>query len=818
MISDRTIVALEGLFHDIGKFRQRARWTERKRHETHGSEWLQQEVVGRLQFLSDQERKQILQAVEGHHVERPYARDIRVVQIADRLASGERVPRPDEDGTGDPATELLLPVFRDIRLEGRGLGPEDQGRWAYATEPLALHDALFPRLKESLSADYPTLWQEFEQAWKALPDTAPTFTDPDAFVVSWLSLLRIYAWCVPAAAYKHEPDTSLADHLQVTGALAACLWDLPDDLLERLEQDAFRDEPVALLVGGDVTGIQRFLYTISSAGAAKSLRGRSAYLGLLCDAVAESVRRRLGLLPCNVLYSSGGHFFLLAPLTSESALSETKTEIERLLLDLFGGEVGIVLGSVKVLGSDLKLDPSKDKSPLGERWAELGQLLRRHKHALWRDVALQSPEQVFGPFGTGGPETYCVVCHSERDQPEGLRKRNLSRPVAATAEEAERKCSLCESFEDLSRRIARARYLTLRPVDPKTAGDLKWHSILTALGIELWLDDEDQIVERYRNGDWVFRINSPDLHPIVKGDRSVPVVGFRFLPNFTPIGPNGTIREMGELAHGSEGAPYYASLRMDVDSLGRIFSEGLGGRLSLSRMMTLSRSLTTFFEGYVNRVCDELDPERRHLYLLYSGGDDLFAVGSWDKVLGLVETLRDRFRQYTCRNPSLTLSGGTALHHEKFPLYQAAEAAGELVEEAKAWTRNGRTKDAFNLWGQAVEWEELGWMRGWHDCLRGWMEDKKLTRAFVFKLARIASMYEGGLKQLRREKQWSENDIRRRVRNDRWTWTLVYYLTKEPVELAPELERFQQQLLEDGRINRLRLLSRWVELSTRGRG
>ncbi|MFA0759855.1 MAG: hypothetical protein NOOUEUKL_002539, partial [Candidatus Fervidibacter sp.] len=35
-------VVIAGLAHDIGKFRQRALWGERKRHETHSSEWLTQ--------------------------------------------------------------------------------------------------------------------------------------------------------------------------------------------------------------------------------------------------------------------------------------------------------------------------------------------------------------------------------------------------------------------------------------------------------------------------------------------------------------------------------------------------------------------------------------------------------------------------------------------------------------------------------------------------------------------------------------------------------------------------------------------------------
>lgn len=33
-MSEGEVVALEGLFHDLGKFRQRAFWGGRKRHET----------------------------------------------------------------------------------------------------------------------------------------------------------------------------------------------------------------------------------------------------------------------------------------------------------------------------------------------------------------------------------------------------------------------------------------------------------------------------------------------------------------------------------------------------------------------------------------------------------------------------------------------------------------------------------------------------------------------------------------------------------------------------------------------------------------
>jgi CRISPR-associated protein Csm1 len=687
--------------------------------------------------------------------------------------------------------------------------------YAYRTTALSLDAAIFPAPREPLQADYPTLWRHFDGAWESLPDASPAFHDPDAFALAWLSLLRTYAWCVPAAAYADEPDVSLADHLQVTGALAACLWDLPEDALARLEADSSRDEPVALLAGGDVSGIQRFLYTISSSGAAKSLRGRSAYLSLLCDAVAEYVRRGLELPPSNVLYSSGGHFYLLAPLSAVDQLPRLREEVTRVLLDFFGGDVAVVLEAIELLASDLKVDRNLPRSPLGERWRELGGKLRAAKQTLLREVARADPGKVFGPFGVGGPEVFCVVCHSEPDQPQGLKDRGLSRPVPDVAEEAERKCSLCESFEELSRRIARAEYLVLRRVEPRTRGELKWHSVLTALGVELWLDKEDALMERHRDGDWVLRLNDLSLAAVRLPTGAVPVVASRFLPNFTPFQDDGAIREMADLAQSSDGAPYFGALRMDVDNLGRLFSEGLGGRLSLSRLATLSRSLSTFFEGYLNRICEELDPGHAHLYLLYSGGDDLLAVGSWDKIVSLAERVREEFRRYTCHNPALTLSGGTSLHHEKFPLYQAAELAGGLLEAAKAWERDGRTKDAFNLWGQRLEWDALAWARQWHDSLTDWLDHDKVRRAFVFKLARIASMHDEIQNEFSRRRDLTEDQVRRRVRHERWLWTLVYYLVKESAELQADLRRFQEELVHEGRVRYLASLARWVELSTR---
>lgn len=819
MAGEAWLVALSGLFHDIGKFRQRALWGERKPHEKHGAEWLKEKVLPRLNFLTDQQRTEIHQTVDRHHEPSPYERDIRVLKLADQLASGERVEREGEE-VGDPSQELLMPVFVNLRLGNRFLPQSERQRWRYATASMRLDETIFPQT-DQLVADYRSLWEAFETAWNSLPDDSPTFNEPDAFVLTWLSLLRAYAWCVPAAAYRHEPDISLADHLQVTGALASCLWELDNSTLDALETEPLgSDLEVALLVGGDITGIQRFIYTISSKGAAKSLRGRSAYLSLLCEAIAEWARRKLQVLPCNIIYSSGGHFYLLAPLSERDAIDQIRSELLDLLLGFFGGELAIVIDAIPLKASDFRINPNADKSPLGERWSELAGKLRELKNALWREQAIKDPSSVFGPFGRGGEIETCDVCHSEPNEPSGLKKRGIYRPVERQmkGDEEVLRCSLCQSFEELANEIWRAKFLLLRTHQQPPRGELQWHSILQALGLELWLNDESELVQHYRNGDWVFRLNEPDLSPVVGNGRIVPVIGFRFIPQHTPtVEEAGTkrIADLTELSKQSHGAPYFGVLRMDVDSLGQLFREGLGGMASLSRLATLSRSLTVFFEGYLNTICKQVGLNR--LYLLYSGGDDLFAVGSWDAAIDLAEKVHDEFRRYACFNPCVTVSAGVSVHHEKFPLYQAAEVAKGFLERAKTFCHpDGHGKDAFGFWGRAVDWDETQkWLRSWHKQIVDWVGSRKATRALLFKLTRIAELHERLERELQRKLELSAQEVEQRLKFDKWRWRLVYTLSREREELKRDLQELQRDLIERDFINHLLLLTRWVELSTR---
>jgi CRISPR-associated protein Csm1 len=139
----------------------------------------------------------------------------------------------------------------------------------------------------ALSAPISKLWAEFNQDAKALLPAAGF----DLLFHQLLALLEKYTLFIPSAAYRERPDIPLFHHLKATAALAACLYDLSkeeqelDGLLTELKPGQKKtpalDTADFLLVAADISGIQDFIYSITSDKALKGLKGRSLFLELL---------------------------------------------------------------------------------------------------------------------------------------------------------------------------------------------------------------------------------------------------------------------------------------------------------------------------------------------------------------------------------------------------------------------------------------------------------------------------------------------------------------------------------------------------------
>ncbi|MGY4707273.1 type III-A CRISPR-associated protein Cas10/Csm1 [Candidatus Bipolaricaulota sp. J31] len=844
--------ALAGLLHDVGKLGMLTGETARGKyaHASVGERFVRSYVPAHWQDA--------LAPVGWHHGEREAGSlirpveetelPVRLVALADRLSSGEREPHPEDT----PRTKQLINIFG--QLEGQGLCTT-----FFPPHKLAMEkDALFPRpepLPKS-EADHALakLWDEFQNEAGALKGAyEPDDADIGCYLESMFWLLRDHTWCVPSAYWHSNPDVSLFSHLHMTAALAACLahshfvnGSLSEegisDLLEGIKKEPWPEEPeIAGLLGGDISGIQSFIYSLHDPeGAARSLRARSFYLQILTEVIARWILRKLGLPITNALYIGGGSFTLIVPPSARGKLDELRREINGTLYKAHGISLYLGLGYVGLVPEDFRLrsgDTSNKKHGISKRREELGKILDRDKAKRFSSLPNDRLVELFYPRGFGGEASEteaktlpCEVCGNEVP-------RDKIEPIDDV-----RFCIRCKAFHELGRDLIGARYLFMAQVEPrelKEDGPFTWDEILASFGAKIALlrTPEEIPPERpailFALEDGLELLSGPKL-----------AVGRKFLVNLVPTVANdeehkelrflcekdgrvpgpGELKHFGILAKQSRGAPYLGILRMDMDNLGRIFSRGLGRYATLSRIATLSFLLSVFFEGWTEKIAEEVNKGHAkgwaRLYTVYSGGDDLFFVGSWDAVVELARGIRRDLREFTGRD-DLGISGGIVLVHEKYPLYVAADDADKAEKAAKAVKRrDDREKDAIAFLGTALPWEEFGYADGagtashWARRLARLIEENRIPRAVLERLQRFHAWYE-----VERDK---------RGENGPWLWHAAYWLSrmlerlKESDDEAREAIRELRDLLSQGtfagNIARLALAARWAEHLTRKGG
>jgi len=817
------LTALGGLLHDIGKFSGRAGAGKR---EMTTKEALQ-EVVYEHALYSDsfvqeyvpEEIRRHLSAPRRHH--NPQSEQDYRVQLADWLSSGER---EEEEG---PPVPYLLSVF--ARLKGHNaraylplgrLDPTGQGIFPREVEP--------GEWREEYRREYARLWGEFTADCQALQSES----DLGVYLESIYHLLGEFTWCIPSAWRHSVPDVSLYDHARTTAAIAACLAADGRDVrwcqkvLHALkEKGGATSEEVCLLVAGDINGVQSFLYTLASAGAAKGLRARSFYLQLLSEAVARYVLDRLDLPPTNLLYVGGGVFEILAPICAARTLEEVRQEVALRLLHIHGGALGLTLEWVALqAGEFAELRPARRRLN-----ARLGAAKQRPFAAIGAGELAQHMGQAL-PFDQGGTlRSSCQVCG---------------------APGVEEKCSFCRSLEELGADLPRATHLVVFRVPPADARRAEhWRDGLATLGADAYLVAEGRRglevpKEATLARVWRFAPGAAKDEARSLGLDGLPCVqAYRPMARLTPWRWNGKegrleIATFEDLAEESaRGIARWGVLRMDMDNLGELF--GCAG--TLSRSAALSRALQVFFEGYLPSIGKEWNafsqalqagrsPQeawgtrrepgpRDRLYVQYAGGDDLFLVGAWDALPEFADRLRQELGRYACGNPAVTLSAGISLADSKYPLYQAALEAGEAEDASKDFVRpDGRRKDALTFLGQTIGWEEFAAVREQAYQLAEWCSRGLAPRALLQLLLSIDAEWRRGLAKAGADGRHGRGKAR--LYFGRWMWQLVYHLTRaarrSDENIRGYIAEMQEDILGTG-IATIGLTARWAQLLIRGK-
>jgi len=436
------------------------------------------------------------------------------------------------------------------------------------------------------------------------------------------------------------------------------------------------------LIGGDLSGIQKFIYTISTDGALKSLRARSFFLELVTTEITQQLLTELNLPLTNVIYAGGGNLYILTNNNHEENKRITniiKARFNDWFSKSYQGKMFLALDYITLPVNSL----SNDK--LSEYWQKIPKKLGKQKQ--------QKFSNQIRDFLTPQPSyESCQVCH--RDDQLKLKPLN---PHDADSSSA---CWVCRTMFDLGSRLFKVKAIVrVKRAKNRSFDRTERVNKIVLPGYEYYLYSSINKALSIANSETVFLINNWDLSNY-KNEKIKPILLGNYGKKTELENESGFMSagEMVEIAKNSGKIGRVAYLRMDVDNLGKIFAQGLGEKLNLPRLASLSRQMTYFFKVYLNTLATE---KNYNLLFIYAGGDDLFISGVWNEVIDFAFEIYQSFRQYTGDNPSVTLSAGISFAGAKYPLYQSANESGEAEEKAKG---NGR--DSLGLFGEVFKWEE----------------------------------------------------------------------------------------------------------------
>ncbi|HPD25077.1 type III-A CRISPR-associated protein Cas10/Csm1, partial [Tenuifilum sp.] len=677
----RQQIYLGALLHDIGKFYQRASENPKeKTHQEFGYDWL-------IEKLPERYKEGIPSFAKLHHAVKGSKKDeldvfsnksnlTLIVYEADNLSSGfERKQIIDEtkEYIDWDETVAMYSIFSKINLSSENHGdiPVYHNVWKKLKPDLISESIPIPEENVEITHEnYKKLFKDFEESYNYIKNNL----SPNNLIV----LLEKYLTNIPSYTYiiteKGEilpdkyPDISLFDHSKVTAAIALCMYNYffeHEDFKSKFEKNELLENEILnrtdnkyLLVGGDISGVQDFIYTISSNEALKSLRGRSFYLEMLTEHVVSEILTKLNLERANLIYSGGGGFYILAQNTenAKKVIDEIKNAINKWLYDEFNGKLYFNIEYVSFSGN--KFSPQ-----ISDVWSELSIKIENSKKQKYK----HNLSEIFRVLEPKLQNAECRICHTD--------EKDL----------VEDTCGICRSLVDLGRELKERNndiiYETDNPND-LTNGYFKINNKYYKLGSKK---------QASRAKGKVYVINSWNLNDY-KYDNSIQLL----LGNYVTSKAD-SFEDLCKI-EGTDRFDYIGVLRLDVDNLGKIFSGGINKtEATFSRMASISRNLTLFFKYYINQICygnlplginqtrliSDNSNKEREVVIVYSGGDDLFLVGKWNDVIELSKDIYSIFKAFVCNNPDLGISGGITLHRHDFPLYQMARYADEAEKNSK---------------------------------------------------------------------------------------------------------------------------------------
>lgn len=654
-----TKILLSALLHDFGKALERTKEYKTRElpddiknydtyaHSKHSAFFIRtlRKTERLSEFLKEHLTEDVEELVLTHH--KPTNEYGLIIQIADWLASSEREESESEKDS-----------YINVKLSSPFRWIDENAEELYY--PLSDLRSIVPKKKDEISVDenrYYALINPLLNKFLLVND-----------IEQLLTLYEFYLSQVPAQTTGFVSDISLYDHSRITAALAHILYrDYMEGFLTKNDLEIIRaslrdknttvevfEKPLFTLISGDLSGIQSFLFNVSSEKAGRMLKGKSVFLDLLTRYSAKYILENVGFTKVNTIYLGGGNFDLLISYTSDEKLDTLRAYIVENLWKLLGEDLYLGIEWTHLNISDIlnfidRKEALRDK--LNERKRKRFSELKN-----FYELILKPKEENIGEG------EYCTVCGKKKSRDASVQ---------------ERWCKTCESFVDLAdRELDGAKYLieekSKLDKDPETVKEF-----FEKLGYSLAFSKDPFFSKESK----VYQ-----LEDVTIGDKLIPygfLLGSYNIPegDFESIAKRNMVGEFGDKK--------LAYLKMDADNMGDIFKK-LSVRekdrirekeisLSLTRYGVLSRRIELFF----GKEVFELIKGNKEVYPVFIGGDDLFLIGTYERLNKLVLDIRNKYKEYTGSQDVFTISAGIYYLPHDFPLIRGADLVEETLEKAK---------------------------------------------------------------------------------------------------------------------------------------
>jgi CRISPR-associated protein Csm1 len=166
--------------------------------------------------------------------------------------------------------------------------------------------------------------------------------------------------------------------------------------------------------------------------------------------------------------------------------------------------------------------------------------------------------------------------------------------------------------------------------------------------------------------------------------------------------------------------------------------------------------------------------EFKDIYTVFAGGDDLFLIGPWNRIIDFASFMNDSFRRYVCSNSIITISAGISINKPGEPVVSFAERGERAVKKSKD---NGR--DSITLFDESIKWERFKELTDIKEKVEGWLEGKKVNNAMVFRLNTLVSMAKQEKELLKQEEGVSMEEMECLKWHSMFKYSLVRNIGKD---------------------------------------